>query len=145
MSRRSPTLLRLALGLALAMPLSACSGYADLPLALREAGTLELESATLAAGAPGRVQVAIALPDDAIGPAVMVGNPSVDPTLGAEVVAWAWGPCPDGPAPGDARPRLCVALAVTSSAPAAAFFLTAVVETRGDGRRFTVAGEVPRP
>jgi len=122
-----------------------CSGYAELPLALREAGDLEIESATLAAGAPGRVQVAIGLPDDAIGPAVMVGNPTVDRSLGGEVVAWAYGACPDGPSPSDARPRLCVAVMVTTTAPPDALFLSAVVETRGDGRRFTVGGEVPLP
>jgi len=131
-----------ALGLA-ATAAPACAGYADLPLPLRELGALDVELAALAPGGPTRVQLALELPADATGPAVLVGHPAADAYAGARVVAWAWGPCPDGPAPDDARPRLCVALEVSEEATDDAFTLTAVAETRGDGRRFTLVGAVP--
>lgn len=119
----------------------ACPGYADLPVQVRELGGLEVEAAFISAEAPGRVQVAVDLPADAVGPAWVVGHPAsaID---GARVIAWAAGPCPDGPAPVDARPRLCLALQVDAATLPDEIPLTAVVETRGDGRRFTCVGAV---
>ena len=122
--------------------LAACGGYAELPLPLRELAALDVESASLHPGAPGRVQVVLTLPEGALGPTVVVGHPAADLAQGARVVAWAAGPCPAGPTPAasDERLRLCLAIELVTTAPPEALDLTAVVETRGDGRRFTAFG-----
>lgn len=124
-----------------ALALTACPGYADLPVPVREVGGLEVEAIFLSSEGPGRVQVAIDVPADAVGPAWIVGHPA-SALDEARVVAWATGPCPDEAAPGDARPRLCLALEVQAATLPAEIPLTAVVETRGDGRRFTLVGAV---
>ncbi len=124
---------------------AACSGYADLPLPSRDVGRLEIESARLFSGATGRAQVSLTLPDDAEGPVVLVGHPR-SATPEATVRAWAWGPCPDGPAPTGDAPRLCLAVATEAVVPLpTSLAISLVAETRGDGRRFSLFGEGALP
>ncbi len=130
-----------AIAAALSLATGACSGYADLPLPLREQAALAVESIAVFPGATGRAQITIDLPDDVAGPVVLVGHP-LSATPGLRVTAWAWGPCPDGPPPSDDSPRLCLAIEADAATPTpGALTLSLVAESRADARRFTVFGD----
>lgn len=125
---------------ALGVPLAACDGYADLPLPLREQGPLEIEAVSRFTEGPGRVQLVLAPPADALGPFAVVGHPTVL-SGGATVLAWALGTC-SGPAP-DPRLRVCATVRWTrGGASPAPLAMALVLESRGDARRFTLSGEV---
>jgi len=122
--------------LALAFVLCACGGYDELPLPLREQGTLRVERVERFVEGPGVVQVALDPPSDATGPFVIVGHPAFQ-SDGARVIAWAVGPCRGSPAPSDSALRLCLTTQWSGLDPA---IVTLVVESRADARRFTLAG-----
>lgn len=125
--------------LALVFAGAACDGYADLPLPVREFGSLRVERAERYTEGPGIAQIALDAPSDALGPFVIVGGP-VALTLDAAVVAWAIGPC-TGAAPPDPALRLCLAVEyVRGGAEPAPLAIGVVVESRGDARRFTLTG-----
>ena len=122
--------------------LVACDGYADLPLPLREFGTLRVERADRFSEGPGLAQIALDVPSDALGPFVIVGNPQVV-SDGAAVQSWAVGTCRGSPVPptNDPAMRACLAVLYTRGATAPAPLSVAiVVESRADARRFTLVG-----
>lgn len=121
--------------------LAACGGYDEVPLALREAAELRVERVERFVEGPGVVQIALDPPSDATGPFVIVGNPAIQST-GARVIAWAVGPCRGSPAPNDTALRLCMSTQWASTTPV---IVTVVVESRADGRRFTLAGAEAAP
>jgi len=136
----------LVLALLVAATLWSCTGYSDLPLPLRELAALEVESADLHPRATGRVQVVARLPEDVEGPVVVVGHPAMAPeSPGVRVVAWAAGPCSAAPPTTSGPLRLCLAVEVFDRALPEILIVTAVVESRGDGRRFTAVGEITAP
>lgn len=117
-----------------------CEGYADLPLALRERGELTVGTVIRYPTGPSRVEVTLAPPADALGPFVVVGNPTAL-SAGARVVSWAVGSCA-GEAPSGSGPlKLCLAVGFGASRAEAPLAVALVVESRGDGRRFTLLGE----
>lgn len=116
--------------------LSACAGYDDLPLQLRELGGLRIERVERYVEGPGVIQIALDPPNDATGPFVVVGSPTVEST-GARVIAWAFGPCKGAPTPPDSAQRLCLSTQWASHEP---LFVTVVLESRGDARRFSLFG-----
>jgi hypothetical protein len=137
--RPAASALALAIG---AVALAACAGYADLPLALRESGTLRVTRVDRFSEGPGQIELALDMPTDAAGPYVVVGHP--DLAAGGYVQAWAFGTCRGSPAPVDAAMRVCLVVSwdrgVALSEPAVA---SIVVESRGDGRRLTLVGIEP--
>jgi hypothetical protein len=139
-----PSFATLTLTVALALAATACEGYSDLPLSQRESAELAIETYALIPGASGRLQLAVALPADAVGPVVVVGPP-VASTTALRVDGFSVGPCPGQPAPADGGLRLCVA-ATLAAGPALASppELGLVVEARGSARRFNVSGPVVR-
>ena len=52
----------------LAIGASACGGYAELPIQVREQAQLSVEAVSLHPGAVGTVQIALQAPDDVVGP-----------------------------------------------------------------------------
>ncbi len=140
MSRLLTTLGALAL-LSLA---SACGGYAELPLPVREMASLESEGVDLYPGAIGQVQLVTAMPEDVVGPLFVVGPPIV--SQGASVtVSWSIGRCPGFPPPpegDDPLLRLCVALFTAEGTLPPLLGIDAVVEERHSGRRFTVGTDI---
>lgn len=118
----------------LAAGLTGCDGYAELPIALRERGALTVVSVERFANGPGRVEVRLEPPTDALGPFVVVGHPG-SLTLGATVESWAVGRC-SGEVVGPLS--LCLSVRTRSDEP---LVLGLVLESRGDGRRFTLLGE----
>lgn len=125
--------------LALVCAGSACDGYADLPLPVREFGSLRVERAERYTEGPGNAQVALDVPSDALGPFVIVGSP-VALSFDAGVVSWAFGPCAGASAP-DPALRLCLAVEYArGGAEPAPLAIGVVVESRGDARRFTLTG-----
>ena len=116
---------------------SACGGYDDLPLPIRETAGLRIESIARFTEGPGVVQIALDPPGDAAGPFVIVGHPAAQ-SLNARVLAWALGPCRGAAAPGDSAIRLCLTMQWAGDD---ALVLTTVVESRADARRFTLVGE----
>jgi hypothetical protein len=120
---------------------SACDGYADLPLPLREQGPLSIERVERFSEGPGRVQLVLEPPADALGPFALVGHPTVT-SSGAAVLAWALGTCDGSPAP-DPRLRVCASVRWTrGGATPTTLGMALVLESRGDARRFTLSGEV---
>lgn len=135
---------RVLIGSAIVLAL-ACDGYADLPLPLRELGSLRVERVDRFSEGPGLVQIALEPPDDALGPFVVVGHPNVI-SSGADVLSWAFGPCRGSPEPSDPATRLCLAVSYARGGdvpPAVAIAL--VVESRADARRFTLSGVEEQP
>jgi len=129
---------------AIPLVLTACDGYADLPLPLRELGPLRIEQVSHFTEGPGLVQIALDPPSDAVGPFVIVGHPAAV-SQGAAVLAWAFGPCQGSVAP-DPALRLCLAVVFGRGgtvAPPLAIAL--VVESRAEGRRFTLSGVETAP
>lgn len=122
------------LGFGLVAALTGCEGYAELPIALRERGALTVVSVERFVGGPGRVEVRLEPPGDALGPFVVVGHPG-SLTSSATVESWAVGRC-SGEVAGPLS--LCLSVRTSSLEP---LVLAAVVESRGDGRRFTLLGE----
>ncbi len=116
----------------------ACDGYADLPLALRERGDLSIVSADRFATGPGKVEILLEPPADALGPFVVVGHPAVL-SAGARVSSWALGRC-SGESTGPLA--MCLSVVTATTDP---LVLALVVESRGDGRRFTLIGEEAPP
>lgn len=114
--------------------LSGCDGYADLPIALRERAELSVVSVERFVNGPGRVEVRLLPPSDALGPFVVVGHPG-SLTAGATVESWAFGRC-SGEVTGPLT--LCLSVRTRSDEP---LVLALVLESRGDGRRFTLLGE----
>ena len=132
--------MRLAL---IAILFTACDGYADLPLPLREVGPLRVERAERFSQGPGLVQIALDPPSDALGPFVVVGHPSAI-SEGATVLSWAFGTCRGAAAPADPAQRLCLAVAWASGGEAPPpLQIALVVESRSDNRRFTLSGSEP--
>jgi hypothetical protein len=122
--------------------LVACAGYADLPLALREGGTLRVLRVDRFSEGPGQVELALDVPTDAAGPFVVVGHPDI--AAGGLVRAWAFGACRGSPAPADTAMRVCVVVSWDRGVVASeAVVASIVVESRGDGRRFTLVGVEP--
>lgn len=122
--------------------LVACDGYADLPLQLREFGTLRVERADRFSEGPGLAQIALDVPADALGPFVIVGNPQAI-SDGAIVQSWAVGTCRGSPAPAlnDPALRACLAVLYARGTPAPdPLGIAIVVESRADARRFTLVG-----
>jgi len=119
-------------------PSLGCEGYADLPLDLRERGDLDIVSVRRFSEGPGRVEVLLAPPTDATGPFTIVGHPG-SLTAGATVLTWALGGCDQTASPATGL-RLCVAVQFTADAEVAPLVLGLVLESRGDGRRFTLLG-----
>lgn len=115
-----------------------CDGYADLPLQLRERGDLSIVSVERFATGPGRVEILLEPPNDALGPFAIVGHPAVL-SDGARVASWAFGRC-SGETSGPLA--LCLSVATTTAEP---IVLALVLESRGDGRRFTLIGEEASP
>ena len=122
----------------IALALAACDGYADLPLALREVGDLQIVSVERFSTGPGKVEIVLEPPNDARGPFSVVGHP-IALSNGARVLSWAVGRC-SGETSGPLA--LCLAVATTSREPLA---LALVVESRGDSRRFTLIGQEATP
>jgi len=125
-----------------------CDGYADLPLPLREFGSLRVERADRFSEGPGMAQIALDTPSDALGPFVVVGHPAAFST-GAAVQSWAFGPCrgtPPPAVPGDIALRLCLSVSYArgGSVPAP-LAIALVVESRADARRFTLSGVEATP
>lgn len=119
--------------------LCACSGYADLPLAMRESGTLRVTRIDRFSEGPGQVELALDVPTDAAGPFVVVGHP--DLATGGIVQAWAFGVCRGSPTPPDTAMRVCLAVAWERGVVQPETVVASiVVESRGDGRRFTLVG-----
>ncbi len=124
------------------LALAACAGYADLPLALRESGTLRVTRVDRFSEGPGQVELALDMPTEASGPYVVVGHP--DLAAGGYVQAWAFGTCRGSAAPVDAAMRVCVVVSWDRGVVAPeAVVASIVVESRGDGRRFTLVGIEP--
>jgi hypothetical protein len=119
-------------------PSLGCEGYADLPLDLRESGDLTIVSVQRFSMGPGKVEITLAPPTDATGPFTIVGHPG-SLTAGATVLTWALGGCDQTASPA-AGLRLCLAVQFTADAEAAPLVLGLVLESRGDGRRFTLLG-----
>jgi len=117
---------------------SGCEGYADLPLDLRERGELTVVSIERFSTGPGRVEIVLAPPSDATGPFTIVGHPGAL-TAGATVLTWALGGCDEAASP-PAGLRLCLAVQFSASSDVAPLVLGLVLESRGDGRRFTLLG-----
>ncbi len=132
--------------LPLLLLISACSGYGDLPLPLRESTAMVTTWVDLYPDATGRIEVAPELPPDAAeGLITIVGSPQSDHAF-AQVINWAAGPCRDETRTQDVPlGTICVAVYTDQALGATAFNLTWVVELRASGRRFTVDGEVTRP
>lgn len=128
-----------------ALALAACDGYADLPLPLRELGSLRVERVERVSEGPGLAQIALDPPSDALGPFTVVGHPSAL-SAGAGVLAWAFGPCRGAPTPPDPAIRLCLAIAwQRGAAIPEALAIALVVESRADARRFTLTGREVTP
>lgn len=124
------------------LALAACAGYADLPLSLRESGTLRVTRVDRFSEGPGQVELALDVPTDASGPYVVVGHP--DLAAGGYVQAWAFGTCRGSPAPVDAAMRVCLVVSWDRGVVASeAVVASIVIESRGDGRRFTLVGIEP--
>lgn len=120
-----------------------CDGYADLPLPMREFGTLRVERAERFTEGPGVAQVALDPPADAIGPFVIVGHPAAL-SGGSAIRSWAVGTCAGSPTPTDPALRLCLAVEYARGGAAAdPLAIGVVVESRGDARRFTLRGVAP--
>lgn len=120
--------------------LSACDGYADLPLPLREQGPLSIERVERFSEGPGRVQLVLEPPADALGPFALVGHPTVL-SGGATTLSWALGTCDRRAAP-DPRLRVCVTVRWASGGAAPEpLAMALVLESRADVRRFTLSGE----
>lgn len=128
---------RMMLAATAAAALAACHGYDELPLPLRELGSLRVERVDRFVEGPGVVQIALDPPSDAAGPFAVVGRPAFQSDAG-RVIAWAYGPCRGGPTPADAALRLCLAAQWATTSPVA---IGLVVESRADARRFTLVGE----
>ena len=127
---------------ATALALAACAGYADLPLSLRESGTLRVTRVDRFSEGPGQVELALDVPTDASGPYVVVGHP--DLASGGYVQAWAFGTCRGSPTPVDSAMRVCLVVSWDRGVVASeALVASIVVESRGDGRRFTLVGFEP--
>lgn len=140
---RVPSLKAACVGLLLA--LSGCDGFADLPLPERESGAMTVEGTALAPWRQGLVQLAIDVPDDALGPYLLVVPPVVS-SGAALTVHWAHGAC-DGmtvttPPPAGTELTICVALWLVSDETSPTFTLEAVVDAYGSGRRFNVGVEI---
>lgn len=120
----------------IALMVTACSGYDDLPLPIRETADLRIEHVERFTEGPGVVQVALDPPGDAAGPFVVVGHPAAQ-SQGARVIAWAVGPCRGQAAPSDNATRLCLTVQWSADEP---LILTTVIESRADARRFTLVG-----
>ena len=134
---RWPLLARVAAASLVTVALTACSGYDELPLPLRELGSLRVERVDRFVEGPGVVQIALDPPSDASGPFAVVGHPAFQSDAG-RVIAWAYGPCRGGPTPSDGALRLCLAAQWATTSPVA---IGLVVESRADARRFTLFGE----
>ncbi len=119
-------------------PSLGCEGYADLPLDLRESGDLDIVSVQRFSEGPGKVEIVLAPPTDATGPFTIVGHPG-SLTTGASVLTWALGACDQTAAPATGL-RLCLAVQFNDNAEVAPLVLGLVLESRGDGRRFTLLG-----
>lgn len=122
---------------------SACSGYGDLPVPVREAAPLVVEAVALAPGRTGRVQVRADLPASVTGPIHVLASPvTFEPN--AAVLGWSAGPCPGLAAPQTPDPaRLCLAVVTATGVGAdAPFTVNVLFEARAQARRFTVTGEV---
>lgn len=125
----------LALGLT-ALTL-ACEGYADLPLALRERGALSIAAHTRHTEGPSRVELTLEPPGDAIGPFTIVGHPAAL-SAGASVQSWALGRC-DGGIPATGL-TVCASIRFGQPRETSPLAVAVVIESRGDGRRFTLVG-----
>ncbi|MGB0592391.1 MAG: hypothetical protein ACPGU1_22120 [Myxococcota bacterium] len=143
-----------------ALGLTACQGYWEAPIQVREQLDGALERVDLYPGAVGTIQLRFDAPDDLSGPLWMIGSPEIlaeDPRLA--VIGWAYGPCNAWPQAADAPTyepadesgdaeqalRLCVAVYLPLTPPASPFYIGAVVDSRLEGRRFTAAAEVVQP
>jgi hypothetical protein len=143
MTRRAWRPTRSLLLAAAALSASACSGYGDLPLPVREEAPLVIEAVDLTPGRTGRVQVRAELPASVSGPMHVLASPvTFDPN--AAVLGWSAGPCPNLPAPQTPDPaRLCLAVVMATGVGAdRPFTLNVLFEARAQARRFTVTGEV---
>ena len=126
-----------------AAPTTACDGYAELPLPVREQADLIIESVDLHPGAAGLIQVAVELPEDVTGP-IFVVVPPLTTSDRAATINWAVGACPTlGADQTTARLRLCLAVeTIAGGEKIEPFSLQGVIEAWGPRRRFNVSGEV---
>jgi hypothetical protein len=135
----------------LALGASACGGYADLPVQVREQALLTVEAATLFPGAVGTVQVAIHAPDDVTDPLWLVGGPELlADDVSIRIVGWAYGACRawTASAPGEleeAGMRLCLSVYTPPSVPPTGVYVGVVVDDRAQARRFAAISEVTAP
>ena len=134
----------------LAIGASACGGYAELPIQVREQAQLSVEAVSLHPGAVGTVQIALQAPDDVVGPLWLVGGPEVLAEDAAiRIVGWAYGACrawtPATDVPEEAALRLCLAVYTPRSQRPTGVYVGVVADARAQARRFAAINEVVAP
>lgn len=140
--------MRAAFTAACALLATACGGYADLPVQVREQAELQIEAVSLFPGAVGTIQVALVAPEDVDGPLWLVGTPdAIASNVDVTVVGWAYGGCggASDESPPDGVLQLCIALHTPGAVKPEGLLVGAVVDARAQARRFTVIGEVSLP
>ena len=131
------------LGLSAPLSLSACDGFAEIKLPIREAAPMRVEAQDIRAMGPGLIQLAIDGPEGLQGPAFVV-VPPVTRDTSLVPLNFAIGPCPSLQDAGSGEPalRLCVAVQDNGASDQRSGSIEAVIDFWPSGRRFNVRAEL---